>query len=148
VATLGLPDSPGVPKGIASNTITVPYNDMESVQYAFEEYGDNIAAVIVEPVSGNMGVVPPVGSFLQELRTITEKHGTLLIFDVVFTVLRVGYHYAPGYFYVTPVFTCLGKVVVGALPVVAYCGRRAIMEHIAPFDNIYQAGTLSGNPLA
>lgn len=148
VATLGLPDSPGVPKGIASNTITVPYNDTESVQYAFEEYGDNIAAVIVEPVSGNMGVVPPIGSFLQDLREITEKHGSLLIFDEVMTGFRVGYHCAQGYFGVTPDITCLGKVIGGGLPVGAYGGRRDIMEHIAPAGNIYQAGTLSGNPLA
>lgn len=148
VATLGLPDSPGVPKGVASNTITVPYNDMESVQQAFDQYGDTIAAVIVEPVSGNMGVVPPVDSFLQDLRDITEKNGTLLIFDEVMTGFRVGYHSAQGHFNVTPDLTCLGKVIGGGLPVGAYGGKREIMENVAPTGNIYQAGTLSGNPLA
>src|SRR5699024_9953033 len=102
VATLGLPDSPGVPKSIAQNTITVPYNDAESVRHAFEQYGDNIAGVIVEPVSGNMGVVPPVGNFLQDLRTITQEYGSLLIFDEVMTGFRVGYHCAQGYFDVKP----------------------------------------------
>ncbi len=148
VATLGLPDSPGVPKSIAQNTITVPYNDMESVRYAFEQYGDDIAAVIVEPVSGNMGVVPPKGNFLHELRTITNEHGTVLIFDEVMTGFRVGYHCAQGHFGVTPDMTCLGKVIGGGLPVGAYGGKREIMEKVAPTGSIYQAGTLSGNPLA
>jgi glutamate-1-semialdehyde 2,1-aminomutase len=148
VATLGLPDSPGVPESIAQNTITVPYNDMESVEYAFKEYGQDIAAVIVEPVSGNMGVVPPVDNFLEKLRKVTEDHGSLLIFDEVMTGFRVGYHCAQGYFGVTPDLTCLGKVIGGGLPVGAYGGKREIMESIAPTGNIYQAGTLSGNPLA
>ncbi|PAV27696.1 glutamate-1-semialdehyde-2,1-aminomutase [Virgibacillus profundi] len=148
VATLGLPDSPGVPESIAKNTITVPYNDMESVRYAFENYGDDIAAVIVEPVSGNMGVVPPVGDFLQELRKITADNGTVLIFDEVMTGFRVGYNCAQGYFDVTPDLTCLGKVIGGGLPVGAYGGKREIMENVAPAGTIYQAGTLSGNPLA
>jgi len=148
VATLGLPDSPGVPKGIASNTITVPYNDTASIRHAFQQYGDNIAAVIVEPVSGNMGVVPPVDTFLQDLRDITKEHGTLLIFDEVMTGFRVSYHGAQGHFGVTPDLTCLGKVIGGGLPVGAYGGRRDIMERIAPAGDIYQAGTLSGNPLA
>src|SRR5699024_6088011 len=148
VATLGLPDSPGVPKGIASNTITVPYNDTASDRHAFEQYGDNIVAVIVEPVSGNMGVVPPVATFLHDLRDITKENGTLLIFDEVMTGFRVSYHGAQGHFGVTPDLTCLGKVIGGGLPVGAYGGRRDIMEHIAPAGDIYQAGTLSGNPLA
>jgi glutamate-1-semialdehyde 2,1-aminomutase len=148
VATLGLPDSPGVPESIAKNTITVPYNDMQSVEYAFQEYGEDIAAVIVEPVSGNMGVVPPVGNFLQKLRKVTEDHGALLIFDEVMTGFRVGYKSAQGHFGVTPDLTCLGKVIGGGLPVGAYGGKRKIMEGIAPTGNIYQAGTLSGNPLA
>ena len=148
VATLGLPDSPGVPTSIASNTITVPYNDMESVRYAFEKFGDELAAVIIEPVSGNMGVVPPVDDFLQELRKITKEHGTLLIFDEVMTGFRVGYHCAQGHFNVTPDLTCLGKVIGGGLPVGAYGGKREIMENVAPVGSIYQAGTLSGNPLA
>src|SRR5699024_4426519 len=148
VATLGLPDSPGVPKGIASNTITVPYNDPASVKEAFRQYGDDIAAVIVEPVSGNMGVVPPVESFLQDLRDITADNGSLLIFDEVMTGFRVGYHCAQGYFNVKPDLTCLGKVIGGGLPVGAYGGKREIMESVAPAGSIYQAGTLSGNPLA
>src|SRR5690625_3513303 len=148
VATLGLPDSPGVPEGVAKNTITVPYNDITSVKEAFNQYGNNIAGVIVEPVSGNMGVVPPVGNFLQELRMITQEHDSLLIFDEVMTGFRVGYHCAQGYFNVIPDLTCLGKVIGGGLPVGAYGGKREIMESIAPAGSIYQAGTLSGNPLA
>ena len=148
VATLGLPDSPGVPEGIAKNTITVPYNDIESVRLAFEKYGNDIAGVIVEPVSGNMGVVPPQGTFLQDLREITEENGTVLIFDEVMTGFRVGYHSAQGHFNVIPDITCLGKVIGGGLPVGAYGGKREIMEKVAPTGMIYQAGTLSGNPLA
>ncbi|TMN21090.1 glutamate-1-semialdehyde 2,1-aminomutase [Lentibacillus cibarius] len=148
VATLGLPDSPGVPSSIAENTITVPYNDVESVRYAFSEYGDDIAAVIVEPVSGNMGLVPSTEDFLQELRTITNDYGSLLIFDEVMTGFRVGYNCAQGYFSVTPDMTCLGKVIGGGLPVGAYGGKREIIENVAPTGSIYQAGTLSGNPLA
>lgn len=148
VATLGLPDSPGVPEGTAKNTITVPYNDLEAVKYAFEEFGDNIAAVIVEPVSGNMGVVPPINNFLQGLRDITKENDALLIFDEVMTGFRVGYNCAQGYFNVIPDLTCLGKVIGGGLPVGAFGGRKEIMDHIAPSGDIYQAGTLSGNPLA
>ncbi|MCP3030482.1 glutamate-1-semialdehyde 2,1-aminomutase [Halobacillus sp. A1] len=148
VATLGLPDSPGVPASIAENTITVPYNDMESVKYVFEEFGKDLAAVIIEPVSGNMGVVPPQEGFLEQLREITEDHGTLLIFDEVMTGFRVGYESAQGHFGVTPDMTCLGKVIGGGLPVGAYGGKRKIMERVAPVGDIYQAGTLSGNPLA
>ncbi|WP_017185647.1 glutamate-1-semialdehyde 2,1-aminomutase [Alkalibacillus haloalkaliphilus] len=148
VATLGLPDSPGVPESIAKNTITVPYNDQESVKYAFEQYGDDIAAVIVEPVSGNMGVVPPIHDFLSFLRDITNDYDSLLIFDEVMTGFRVGYNCAQGHFGVTPDLTCLGKVIGGGLPVGAYGGKREIMEMIAPAGDIYQAGTLSGNPLA
>ncbi|CAM3457279.1 glutamate-1-semialdehyde 2,1-aminomutase [Cytobacillus oceanisediminis] len=148
VATLGLPDSPGVPEGVAKNTITVPYNDIESVRYAFEQYGDDIAGVIVEPVAGNMGVVPPQTGFLEGLREITEQNGSLLIFDEVMTGFRVGYNCAQGYFNVTPDITCLGKVIGGGLPVGAYGGKAEIMKQIAPSGPIYQAGTLSGNPLA
>ncbi|HAR6296514.1 TPA: glutamate-1-semialdehyde 2,1-aminomutase [Staphylococcus pseudintermedius] len=148
VATLGLPDSPGVPEGTAKNTITVPYNDLEAVKYAFEEFGDDIAAVIVEPVSGNMGVVPPINNFLQGLRDITKEYDALLIFDEVMTGFRVGYNCAQGYFNVIPDLTCLGKVIGGGLPVGAFGGRKEIMDHIAPSGDIYQAGTLSGNPLA
>jgi glutamate-1-semialdehyde 2,1-aminomutase len=148
VATLGLPDSPGVPEAVALNTLTVPYNDLESLRYAFEQYGDDIAAVILEPVAGNMGVVLPQPGFLESVREITEKNGTLLIFDEVMTGFRVGYHCAQGVLGVTPDLTCLGKVIGGGLPVGAYGGKREIMEMIAPSGPIYQAGTLSGNPLA
>ncbi|MGG4491674.1 glutamate-1-semialdehyde 2,1-aminomutase [Metabacillus idriensis] len=148
VATLGLPDSPGVPEGIAKNTITVPYNDMESVKYAFEQFGDDIAGVIVEPVAGNMGVVPPLKGFLESLREMTAQYGSLLIFDEVMTGFRVDYGCAQDYFGVTPDITCLGKVIGGGLPVGAYGGRADIMQQIAPSGPIYQAGTLSGNPLA
>lgn len=148
VATLGLPDSPGVPEGVAKNTITVPYNDLESVRYAFEQFGDDIAAIIVEPVAGNMGVVLPQPGFLEGLRDITTQYGALLIFDEVMTGFRVGYNCAQGYFGITPDLTCLGKVIGGGLPVGAYGGRADIMERIAPSGPIYQAGTLSGNPLA
>lgn len=148
VATLGLPDSPGVPASVAKNTITVPYNDVESVNQAFEQYGDQIAGVIVEPVSGNMGVVPPEEGFLQHLREITTQNNALLIFDEVMTGFRVGYYSAQGHFNVQPDLTCLGKVIGGGLPVGAYGGKREIMEKIAPVGPIYQAGTLSGNPLA
>ncbi|MEI4769393.1 glutamate-1-semialdehyde 2,1-aminomutase [Psychrobacillus sp. FJAT-51614] len=148
VATLGLPDSPGVPESIAKNTIAVPYNDLESVRHVFENFGDDLAAVIVEPVAGNMGVVPPVEGFLEGLRELTEKHGTVLIFDEVMTGFRVGYNCAQGYFGITPDLTCLGKVIGGGLPVGAFGGKREIMELIAPSGPVYQAGTLSGNPLA
>ncbi|UKS64219.1 glutamate-1-semialdehyde 2,1-aminomutase [Rossellomorea marisflavi] len=148
VATLGLPDSPGVPEGIAKNTITVPYNDLDSIRYAFKQFGDDIAGVIVEPVAGNMGVVPPKPGFLEGLREVTEQYGSLLIFDEVMTGFRVGYNCAQGYFGVTPDLTCLGKVIGGGLPVGAYGGKAEIMEQIAPSGPIYQAGTLSGNPLA
>ncbi|MGJ7912318.1 glutamate-1-semialdehyde 2,1-aminomutase [Neobacillus sp. LXY-1] len=148
VATLGLPDSPGVPEGIAKNTITVPYNDLEGVKVAFEKYGDDIACIIVEPVAGNMGLVPPIPGFLEGLREITTQYGALLIFDEVMTGFRVGYHCAQGYFNITPDLTTLGKVIGGGLPVGAYGGKAEIMERIAPSGPIYQAGTLSGNPLA
>lgn len=148
VATLGLPDSPGVPEGTAKNTITVPYNDLEAIKIAFENYGDDIAGIIVEPVAGNMGVVPPKVGFLQGLREITNDYGALLIFDEVMTGFRVGYNCAQGYFGVTPDLTCLGKVIGGGLPVGAFGGRKEIMDKVAPVGNIYQAGTLSGNPLA
>ncbi|WP_201007614.1 glutamate-1-semialdehyde 2,1-aminomutase [Paenibacillus glycanilyticus] len=148
VATLGLPDSPGVPEGVASQTITVPYNDLESAKLAFEKFGEEIACIIVEPVAGNMGVVPPLPGFLQGLRELTEQYGSLLIFDEVMTGFRVNYSCAQGLYGVTPDLTCFGKVIGGGLPVGAYGGKREIMEMIAPSGPIYQAGTLSGNPLA
>ncbi|HAA5747110.1 TPA_asm: aspartate aminotransferase family protein [Listeria monocytogenes] len=148
VATLGLPDSTGVTKGLAADTITVPYNDIEGAELAFQKYGEEIAAVIVEPVAGNMGVVPPIDGFLEGLRELTTKFGSLLIFDEVMTGFRVDYYSAQGYYVVTPDLTCLGKVIGGGLPVGAYGGKKEIMEQIAPAGSIYQAGTLSGNPLA
>lgn len=148
VATLGLPDSPGVPADLAKNTTTCPYNDLDAVKATFEKIGDKIAAVIVEPVAGNMGVVPPKPGFLEGLREITKKYGALLIFDEVMTGFRVDYHCAQGYFGIDPDLTCLGKVVGGGLPVGAFAGKREIMEKVAPSGPVYQAGTLSGNPLA
>ncbi|MBR8660802.1 MULTISPECIES: glutamate-1-semialdehyde 2,1-aminomutase [Bacillales] len=148
VATLGLPDSPGVPEATAIHTITVPYNDLESVKMAFEAYGEDLAAVIVEPVAGNMGVVPPQPGFLEGLREITQRYGTLLIFDEVMTGFRVARGGAQELYGITPDLTTMGKVIGGGLPVGAYGGRRDIMQHVAPAGPIYQAGTLSGNPLA
>ncbi len=148
VATLGLPDSPGVPADIAKNTLTVAYNDLDSAKLVFEKFGTELAAVIVEPVAGNMGVVPPSETFLKGLRELTEQHGTVLIFDEVMTGFRVDYNCAQGYYGVTPDLTTLGKVIGGGLPVGAFAGKREIMEQVAPAGPIYQAGTLSGNPLA
>ncbi|WP_342525211.1 glutamate-1-semialdehyde 2,1-aminomutase [Chryseomicrobium sp. FSL W7-1435] len=148
VATLGLPDSPGVPESVAKNTLTVPFNDLETVKEVFNHFGDDIAAIITEPVAGNMGVVPPQPGFLEGLRAITEEHGALLIFDEVMTGFRVDYGCAQGFYGVKPDITCLGKVIGGGLPVGAFGGRRDIMEQIAPAGSVYQAGTLSGNPLA
>ncbi|OME93097.1 MULTISPECIES: glutamate-1-semialdehyde 2,1-aminomutase [Paenibacillus] len=148
IATLGLPDSPGVPESVASNTIAVPYNDLESVELAFKRFGEEIAAVIVEPVAGNMGVVPPQPGFLEGLRKVTADYGTVLIFDEVMTGFRVDLNCAQGRYGVTPDLTCLGKVIGGGLPVGAYGGKRELMDQIAPAGPIYQAGTLSGNPLA
>lgn len=148
VATLGLPDSPGVPEHVASHTITVPYNDLESVKLAFEKFGEEIACIIVEPVAGNMGVVPPLPGFLQGLRDVTTQYGSVLIFDEVMTGFRVGYSCAQGLYGITPDLTCFGKVIGGGLPVGAYGGKRELMDMIAPSGPIYQAGTLSGNPLA
>ncbi len=146
--TLGSPDSPGVPPGLASETLSTGYNDLESVQRAFNQFGSDIAAVIVEPVAGNMGVVPPTDGFLQGLRQITERSGSLLIFDEVITGFRVAYSGAQGRFGITPDITCLGKIIGGGLPVGAYGGRRDVLQCMAPAGPIYQAGTLSGNPIA
>ena len=134
VATLGLPDSPGVPEGTAKNTITVPYNDLGAIKIAFENYGDDIAGIIVEPVAGNMGVVPPKDGFLQGLREITNDYGALLIFDEVMTGFRVGYNCAQGYFGVTPDLTCLGKVIGGGLPVGAFGGRKRLWTKLLQLE--------------
>ena len=146
--TLGMPDSPGVSKAVAATTITAPFNDIEAVRSIFAEEGEEIAAVILEPVAGNMGVIPPVPGFLEGLREITTAHGALLIFDEVMTGFRVALGGAQELYGVTPDLTCLGKVIGGGLPVGAYGGRRDIMEQVSPSGAVYQAGTLSGNPLA
>lgn len=148
VATLGLPDSPGVPENTGQHTLTVPYNDLDSARVAFQKFGHDIAGVIVEPVAGNMGVVPPEPGFLEGLRRLTHHYGSLLIFDEVMTGFRVDYHSAQGRYGVDPDLTTLGKVIGGGMPVGAYGGRREIMEWVAPEGPVYQAGTLSGNPLA
>lgn len=148
VATLSLPDSPGVTKATSQDTIVVPYNAAEAVAEVFETLGDQIAAVIVEPIAGNMGVVPPAPGFLEALRDLTTKAGALLILDEVITGFRVGYSGAQGMFGIHPDLTILGKVIGGGLPIGAYGGRRDLMEQIAPSGSVYQAGTLSGNPLS
>jgi glutamate-1-semialdehyde 2,1-aminomutase len=148
VATLGLPDSPGVPKGFSDTTVTVPYNDSKAVEDVFRLHKDKIAAVIVEPVCGNMGCIPPEIGFLQTLRSITARHDALLLFDEVMTGFRLAPGGAQQLYDIQPDLSTFGKVIGGGLPIAAYGGRRDIMEHVAPSGPIYQAGTLSGNPLA
>lgn len=148
VLTLGVPDSAGVPLSAAGGTLTANYNDLSSVERLFEENRGQVAVVILEPVAGNMGVVPPRPGFLQGLRDLTRREGALLVFDEVITGFRVGYGGAQALYGVTPDMTCLGKIIGGGLPVGAYGGRREIMEMMAPLGPVYQAGTLSGNPLA
>ncbi|MGH0029158.1 MAG: glutamate-1-semialdehyde 2,1-aminomutase [Myxococcota bacterium] len=148
VATLGIPGSPGVPEAFTELTIQAPYNDLDAVAGAFERWGDDIAAVIVEPVAGNMGLVPPEPGFLPGLRELCDQRGALLVFDEVMTGFRVAYAGAQGLYGVEPDLTCLGKVVGGGLPAAAYGGPAALMDRMAPDGPVYQAGTLSGNPLA
>lgn len=147
-STFGKPDSAGVTKGTAQDTLVVPYNDIPAFRAMMDREGDNIAAVIVEPVAGNMGMIPPVDGFLQTLREETEKHGTVLIFDEVMCGFRTDFHGAQAKYGIHPDMTCLGKIIGGGLPAAAYGGRREIMNCIAPDGSVYQAGTLSGNPLA
>lgn len=146
--TLGVPDSPGVPAQTAATTIAAAYNDLERLRELFRLEGEEIAAVILEPVTGNMGVVLPEPGFLEGVRALTSEYGALLIFDEVMTGFRVSYGGAQGRFGMDPDLTCLGKVIGGGLPVAAYGGKRRFMEQIAPSGSVYQAGTLSGNPLA
>lgn len=146
--TFGVPTSPGVPSQIAATTISARYNDLEGLREIFQREGEEIACVIIEPVAGNMGVVLPEDGFLQGVRRLTEEYGALLIFDEVMTGFRVNYGGAQAHFGIDPDITCLGKVIGGGLPVGAYGGKRRFMEQIAPSGPIYQAGTLSGNPLA
>ncbi|MBN1374529.1 MAG: glutamate-1-semialdehyde 2,1-aminomutase [Dehalococcoidia bacterium] len=148
MATLGIPDSPGIPEAVAHTTLVAKYNDSKSVTGLFEKYAGDIAAVIVEPVAANMGVVLPSKAFLNHLRRMTRKYGALLIFDEVITGFRIAYGGAQEIYGIKPDLTCLGKIIGGGLPVGAYGGRRDIMQLIAPAGKVYQAGTLSGNPLA
>jgi glutamate-1-semialdehyde 2,1-aminomutase len=148
VATLGIPGSPGVPAAYAELTVQAPYNDLAAARAAFERWGSELACVVVEPVAGNMGLVLPRAGFLAGLRALCDQHGALLIFDEVITGFRVAWGGAQGRYGVTPDLTCLGKIVGGGLPAAAYGGRRELMQQLAPIGPVYQAGTLSGNPLA
>ncbi|WP_353571028.1 glutamate-1-semialdehyde 2,1-aminomutase [Candidatus Albibeggiatoa sp. nov. BB20] len=148
VLTLGLPNSPGVPASLAEHTLTLDYNDIEQVKTIFAEMGEQIAAIIVEPVAGNMNCILPQDGFLQGLRAVCDQYGSVLIFDEVMTGFRVALGGAQSLFNVTPDLTCLGKVIGGGMPVGAFGGKREIMQHIAPLGAVYQAGTLSGNPIA
>jgi glutamate-1-semialdehyde 2,1-aminomutase len=148
VATLGLPGSAGVTEGTVADTVVVPYNDVDAVDAAFDRHGDDLAAVVVEPIAANMGLVPPAPGFLEHLRRRTTERGALLVLDEVITGFRVGPAGAQGRFGVTPDLTILGKVVGGGLPLAAIGGPAALMDHLAPLGPVYQAGTLSGNPLA
>lgn len=146
--THGVPNSPGVPEDVVKNTIIARYNDIENIEEIFEKYGEDIAGVIVEPVAGNMGVVPSTQEFANRLRSITEEYGSLLIYDEVMTGFRVAYQGAQSIYGITPDLTCYSKIIGGGLPVGAFGGRKEIMEQMSPIGPVYQAGTLSGNPLA
>lgn len=146
--THGEPSSPGVPASLAEHTITLPYNDSEAVRESFAEIGDQVACIIVEPVAGNMNCIPPVPGFLETLRTVCDQYGSVLIFDEVMTGFRVALGGAQAHYAITPDLTCLGKIVGGGMPVGAFGGKREIMSRISPLGPVYQAGTLSGNPLA
>jgi glutamate-1-semialdehyde 2,1-aminomutase len=148
LATFGEPDSAGVPAGFASHTLTAPYNDKDAVARIFAEHGENIAALILEPVAGNMGVIPPKKGYLEALREICDQYKALLVFDEVITGFRLGLDGAQGRLGIRPDLSCFGKIIGGGLPVGAFGGRREIMELLAPLGPVYQAGTLSGNPLA
>ncbi len=148
VATLGIPGSPGVPESVAQHTLSLPYNDSDCLKKVMEKQGDFVACIIVEPVAGNMGLVPPVQGFLEALRELAERYGSILIFDEVMTGFRVAYGGAQALYGVTPDLTCFGKIIGGGLPVGAYGGKRELMSRIAPQGSVYQAGTLSGNPVA
>ena len=148
LATFGVPSSPGVTEGVAKDTITVPFNDSDAITRVMDEYGEDIACIIVEPIAGNMGCIRPENGYLGTLRTLTEKHGALLIFDEVMCGFRASLGGAQAAYGIPPDLTCLGKIIGGGLPCAAYGGRRDIMEQIAPAGPVYQAGTLSGNPLA
>jgi glutamate-1-semialdehyde 2,1-aminomutase len=148
VATLGIPGSPGVPSDVAKHTLSLPFNDREAIEQVMAEKGDKVACIIIEPVAGNMGLVPPATGFLQTLRELTAKSGTVLIFDEVMTGFRVAYGGAQSLYGIAPDLSCFGKVIGGGLPVGAYGGKKEIMSQIAPEGSVYQAGTLSGNPIA
>jgi glutamate-1-semialdehyde 2,1-aminomutase len=148
MATLGIPSSPGVPAAVTADTLVAPYNNLQAVEQLFKDFASDIAAVIVEPIAGNMGVVLPQPCFLEHLRSLSSQYGALLIFDEVITGFRVAYGGAQQLYKITPDLTCLGKIIGGGLPVGAYGGRRDIMQMVAPSGPVYQAGTLAGNPLA
>jgi len=147
-ATFGVPSSPGVTKGVASDTLVVPYNDTDAMEEVFAKHGENIAALIIEPIAGNMGLILPKQGYLRSLRDITKKYGALLIFDEVMCGFRASLGGAQAAYGIAPDLTCLGKIIGGGLPVAAYGGRRDVMDNVAPVGKVYQAGTLSGNPLA
>jgi glutamate-1-semialdehyde 2,1-aminomutase len=147
-ATIGVPSSPGVPAAVTADTLLAPYNDLDAVDRLFDEHGHDIAAIVVEPIAGNMSLVPPVPGFLEGLRALCDRHGALLVFDEVMTGFRVAWGGAQNLLDLRPDLTTLGKVIGGGLPLAAYAGRRDLMQQIAPAGPVYQAGTLSGNPLA